>query len=181
MNSQEVFDARVREEATATVMALRSTADLMSQGCTIDRDSIFRTLIDTLRTIAADGVRSDGRAIPWRCRLRLFDMQGAKHADPVADTDPDKEADQMGETIILSLPAVASWIAELACAHHGGPCSGLDAFTLRRKLHSLRVQISNRKDGTGCWRLDYSCVDYDKFGAKTERYMVARCDLERVQ
>lgn len=133
----------------------------------------YETLVKSVITML-DTTGRDGRALQWRVRLRLYDAADG-YVNVIADSDDGVPHDQMGATVIHGLPAVASWIAELSAAHHKAPCAGLDSASLRRKLASLRTQLSYRKDGTGTLRAEYQVMSGERL-----RYMVARCDVERV-
>ncbi len=96
--------------------------------------------------------KPDARAATWRVRIRLYDA--AKPDDPLADTDPERPGDAVGEAVEHGLPAVAALLAALATTYHGAACDGLDYATLHHKLAGLRPTLSRRK-GNAIWRLGY--------------------------
>lgn len=144
-------------------------------------------------------LEADGRATKWRCRARLYNMNRPDEAE--ADSDPDRPADAMGETVLGGLPAVADWLATLARNFHAGATStlarnfhagadvtGLDGATLRHRLKALRPTISRRK-GNAVWRVPYQVhaprpeYDGDRRGpaqVHTQDWM-ARVDVIRVE
>lgn len=102
-------------------------------------------------------LEADGRATKWRCRVRLYNMNRPDEAE--ADSDPDRPADAMGETVLGGLPAVAEWLAQLAHGFHAGmEINGLDLTTLRHRLKALRPTIS-RRGGNAVWRVPYTVSD----------------------
>ncbi len=114
-------------------------------------------------------VIADGRANKWRVRVRLYASD--KPSDAVADTDPDLRPDAQGSEVVSGLPAVASFVAEVAQGWHGESCVGLDGPTMRHKIKGLRPTLS-RRGGNAVWRLPYRTA---------EREWLARVDIERVE
>jgi hypothetical protein len=117
---------------------------------------------------------ADGRAHEWRIRLRLYDL--SRPHDPQADTDPNLSPELPGTMIVRGLPAIAKLIADHASAFHGAACAGLETTVLKRRIKSLRTQLSNRGEGTGTMT-----VDYEVQGRIGSRYMTARCDVQRIE
>jgi len=76
--------------------------------------------------------------------------------------------------VLLGLPAVGDWIIELASSFHGAVCAGLDAGNIKRKISTLRVNLSHRHDDTGTLKVEYEVIA--RFGTK---HMLARCDVRR--
>lgn len=113
----------------------------------------------------------DARTQDWRVRIRLY-LAGSD--TPSADTDPELPNDAAGETVINSLPAVASYLREVAESFHAAPCDGLGDESLRLKLNSLRPTLARRKQkglNNAVWRVPY------KAGGQS---WLARVDIERV-
>ena len=134
------------------------------------QDALLKAVIANL---LGEDYRADGRAHMWRARLRLYDYSRPLD-EPEADSDEPLTPDRPGETVHRGLPAVISWIAELASKYHGAPCAGLDSMSLRRKLKTLRTMMAYRKDGTGTLRADYQVLENGCI-----RHMLARCDVQR--
>lgn len=117
---------------------------------------------------------SDGRAIKWSARLRLYDLEHPN--DPVADSDPDTPPGEPGEMVFHGLPGVADWVIELAAQYHQAPCVGLTAKYFATKIKGLRTQMSSRKDNTGVLRIEYTIQRKDL----ALIYMLARVDVVRL-
>jgi hypothetical protein len=115
---------------------------------------------------------NDGRAREWRVRLRLYNYLGSD--EPEADSDDTLLADQPGATIIRGLSNVVAWVIELATNYHGVACAGLEEGTLRKKIPTLRTQMSNRGDRTGVIRATYEVIVNGE-----ARHMLARIDVCR--
>lgn len=127
-----------------------------------------------------DGVGdTDGRAVRWRVRVRLYNT--ARMDEPEADSDDDLPADKPGTTILSGLPAVAEHLAILASGFHKQPPKGLDMNTLRHRLNSLRPTIS-RRGGNAVWRVPYRILQtaHNFSGDTREQEWLARVDVEKV-
>ena len=160
-------------EASLEQLALqvRNEANKHSRLTNTTLDSYMKALVTKL--VGEDRLK-DGRAIKWRARLRIYDM-GKNRDEPVWDSDKSSPPDQPGKTTILGMANVEAWIAELASNYHNAACAGLDKQSLARKTKNLRAMMSNRGDGTGTLRADYQVLVKD-----TIKYMLARCDVQRV-
>lgn len=110
---------------------------------------------------------NDGRAVPWRVRIQLFDDTGELQAD----SDHDSPLEAAGETEIYGLPAVAEWLVAVTTEFHGGLVGGLGRHTLKQKLRSLRPMLS-RGDGWAVWRVPYTVMELP---------WLARVDVRRVE
>lgn len=151
------------------VMALE--ADLLHMHPDALRDAVFARL-----SSGNEYTFRDGRASGWRVRVRLFE-EGK--ADPVADTDPDLPAQLPGTTIKLGLPSVADFASFVAINYHGVACIGLESEGMRRKIASLRTQLSNKKQDSGWFNVDYELVEVHSSVVRATQ-MVMRCDVQRV-
>ncbi len=134
-------------------------------------DTLLKAVVSEL---LGEEDRHDGRARIWRVRLRLYDYATGL-IEPVADSDEGLEPHMPGETQIRGLAGVVDWIRELACNFHGVACTGLDKRALRGKIGNLRTMMANRGDGTGVIRADYQVMV-----GETQRHMLARCDVQKV-
>lgn len=125
-------------------------------------------------------LEADGRATKWRCRVRLYNMNRPDEAE--ADSDPDRPADAMGDTVLGGLPAVADWLATLARNFHAdASLAGLDSQTLRHRLKALRPTISRRK-GNAVWRVPYQMQPAQiGLGRPAAQDWMARVDVIRVE
>lgn len=180
MMTQTEYQRAIDDAISALMGQAQDGAATLSQTYPIGAHDALRLITDGLRDRVAGGhtaAAPDGRAGTWRVRLCLYDQTSP---DPVADTDPDTTPGEPGAMCLRSLQSVGAWIVENATTYHGAPCIGLDDATLARRLRSLRVQMSNRRDGTGTLRLHYSVTEPGKFGAEpTTAQMLARCEIVR--
>ena len=106
----------------------------------------------------------DGRNAQWRVRVRLFRDGMDK---PEADSDPERPAGEVGDTVLRGLPAVAEHVQGLAWDFHQpigtvrmvwvAPegLKGLESSTLLHRLKSLRPTLS-RNQGRAVWRVPYT-------------------------
>ena len=171
MTPQTAYNAKVQEiAATISDMLIHEATALNVSPIGLGQS--VRAALDEMRI----GV-NDNRAAGWHVRLRLY--LASNLADVVADSDEGRPQKHPGDTVLRGLPTMCDWIAELASAHHKAPCAGLDPATLRRKLASLRTQISQRGDGTGTLRTYYTVMGPARFGDRQEIRMFARCDVTR--
>lgn len=162
------------------------TCDAVNEAATrlcVPAAGLLQSVIAQLQESALSATALDGRAAWWQVRCRLYAASDG-YRDALADSDPDLAPSDLGATRLQSLPEVAKWMRDLARAYHGGECAGMDEATLKRRLRSLRNQMSVRHDGTGILRLEYSVIP--QIGrsliarAPAEvMHMMARCDLVR--
>lgn len=174
MKYNEALDAAIGATMTA---ALRAAETL--QPYNVPPGQALDLIIAGMTQAAAEqfGTYSDGRAATWRARLYLYD---ARSDQLLADSDAGEPIGQPGEARIKSLAGVAQWVAANATSYHDLPCVGLEESTLTRRIKSLRVQMSTRKDGSGTMRLPYTVNEAGRFGAPAElRHMLARCEIIR--
>lgn len=126
---------------------------------------IFKTALQSL------DASHDGRAVPWRVRLRLFPPD---RMDPDADTDPELAPDAPGTDIVHGLHGVSLWAAGILSAYHQSQGHALqpdvtDEFT--RRIPSVRPTLS-RNEGVAMWRVNYMV---------NGQAWLARVDLKREQ
>lgn len=122
---------------------------------------LFRTIVGQFD--AAD----DGRAVPWRVRMRLY-VGGMQDAE--ADTDPDLPPDQDGAEVITGLHSVCFWAADICRTYHSPHDLGAtfeDEFV--KRIGSIRPTLS-RNDGVAAWRIPYKVGGAD---------WLARIDIKR--
>lgn len=116
----------------------------------------------------------DNRTVSWRVRVRLY-RDGFDAVQ--ADSDPDTPPDQLGDTVLRGLPAVADHLQALALGFHDGAAidgvtlGGLRIDVLLHRLKALRPTLS-RKGGAATWRVPYTVA-----GAA----WTARVDVRRVE
>lgn len=149
----ERFELLATLEANTIVSAVQAAAKRVCAECNVDKDNAEQTILKHVQAALDTVLAIDGRSAWWRARIRLYEASNDK--EPVADSDPNAPAGAHGSGVWLSLPAVADATAEMAAQFHGAPCNGLASATLRKKIQSLRTQISNNGDGTGTWRVPY--------------------------
>lgn len=171
MTLQSAYNVKVQEIAATISDMLKHEATALNVS-PIGLSQSVRAALDEMRV----GI-NDNRAVGWNARLRLY--LASNLSDVVADSDEGRPQKHPGDTVLRGLPTVCAWVADLASAHHKAPCAGLDPSTLRRKLASLRTQISQRGDGTGTLRTYYTVMRSARFGAQEEIRMFARCDVTR--
>lgn len=121
----------------------------------------------------------DQRAVPWQVRFRIYSEKDG-FAEPVADSDPDLPAGELGAEVIRGLPIVGDTAAAMAHEFHNvGPLRGLDQDTLAKKILGLRPTLS-RRDGNAVWRLYYDTPDTFKLAAPHNKGgWMLRIDLQR--
>lgn len=179
MTQQSDYEATVETKAQHIFTTLTQSAIELQSEFGHDVGSAQRVLMAAVRALVDEraGSGNDSRACLWRVRLRLYDNDSVSD-DPIADTDAERDPRMPGETVLLSLPAVAGWVAEMAASYHSAPCAGLDSNTLKRKLQSLRTQLSQKRDGTACWRIPYSVVHANAILTR-QLQCIARVDIVR--
>lgn len=122
-------------------------------------------------------VDTDGRAVKWRCRFRIYDQRKGRDAAPEADSEYPAEADQPGTWIITSLPAVCSEAAAMARQlHPGGALLGLGAENLAKVLRGFRPTLS-RNNGRGTMRFYYD--NFESFKDDGNPAYLIRVDIEK--
>lgn len=178
MTQQSEYDSYIQNKAQDIMAALAQAASDVNRDYGYDVATAARSIMVAVRELAEVSGGNDSRACLWRVRLRLYDMETLAD-DPMADSDPECGPLVPGETVLMSLPAVAGWVSEMAAAYHGAPCAGLDGATLKRKLGSLRTQLSQRRDGTGCWRIPYSVITAKNAIVTRQVSCLARVDVIR--
>jgi hypothetical protein len=155
-----VLSNQFREQLTAHAMLVRATPDTLLKA--------------VIAELLGEESRGDGRAREWYVRLRLYDY-GSGLQEPIADSDEGLSPELPGTYKVRGLPNVIKWIGETAAHFHGTSCPGLDGRSLGGKLGGLRTMMSNRGDHTGVLRADYQVMN-----GGVVRYMLARCDVQRV-
>lgn len=126
---------------------------------------IFKTALQSL------DASTDGRAVPWRVRLRLFPPD---RMDPDADTDPEVAPDAPGSDVVYGLHGVSLWAAGIIAAYHRSQGHAVqDELTQEflRRIPSVRPTLS-RNDGVAMWRVNYMV---------NGQAWLARVDLKREQ
>ena len=99
--------------------------------------------------------RADGRAALWRVRLTIWRGATEAQRELFADTDAPKRYEDPGSELIQGLPAVAQWAWDLITqAHAGSTIADLSLATMRARLGTLRVALSNQ-GGEVVWRHRY--------------------------
>lgn len=151
---------RLIAEAEATLRSTYERRAIEEANCSID------TFLNALG-VHLQVAKRDARSADWRARVRIYSAED-NYVDPLADSDPNKSTELPGDAIHRGLPSIANWMAELIAAYHGTVPLEADAGTIRRKLGTLRVQMSYRRNGTGVLR-----VQYEHDGC----CYIARCDI----
>lgn len=163
-------------QQTVNLVVRRCTDIIAAEAKLIDVSP--RTLHKEVAAVLGENAIGDGRACDWYVRVRLWDSTSV-NADPEADTDPDAPADYRGKEIVHGLPSAAHFAAEMASKYHKTAPSGIGAAILKRKISSLRTQLSNSKRDNGWFNADYEVVE-TKFGSSYLRRMLLRCDVTKV-
>lgn len=167
MSIQSTFELSVADRARAAYAVICAHADELAAAYTLSADAMTSAILADLRGYDRAQV-TDARTCLWRARLRLYPANDTREA--IADSDAELSFDHPGATVHNSLPAVCSWITDLASAFHGSPCMGLGDNVMQSKARTLRTQMSVRKDGTGTMRIEYT---------SDGRRWLARCDVVR--
>lgn len=171
------YDETAERRYAEIAQYIRSHAVALSKEFNVTVESAFTDLVSKLRS-ADNGLTSDGRAGWWRVRCRLFSADNA-YCEAVADSDPTRDPDVQGETVIQSLPSVVAWVRELVQNHHGDAAVvGLSDTAVSSRIKSLRTQMAYRKNGTGTMRLDYRVAATSKF-REGDLWMRAVVHLEK--
>jgi hypothetical protein len=163
------YDSEITRIAEDTVAAATASAARLN----IPSGAFLTTLLTHLRESSGDG-----RAVHWSARLRLYDSSD-NYREPVADTDENLDPTKPGATLFSSLPSILPALAQFVFAFHGNPGGGLGSADFKRKLNTLRNQLSVRGDGSGIMRLPYLVADIARGGSPWERHMIARVDVLR--
>lgn len=119
---------------------------------------------------------ADGRAGWWSFRVRLYDMT-VNRAEPICDSDADREADQPGAEVVRGMWKVAHEAAEAAAQWHGSVLRGVSDAVLEKKIRGLRPTLS-RNNGRATMRIPYDTLESFQDKPDTERYMI-RVDILR--
>ena len=160
---------------------------VIAKAIQVPAPSLLQSVIVHLRETSTTGPGLDARASWWRARARIYTASDG-FLEALADSDPNLSPDDVGSEALASLPAVATWARDLAQAYHTTPCAGLDEITLRRKVSSLRTQMSHRANGTGILRIPYtvtntlSAVPIGRAAVEADvRHMLLRVDIMRAE
>lgn len=117
-----------------------------------------RSIIDRVRSAKPTELvdyTPDGRAALWRVRLMVWKGHSESDHELFADTDAPAHLDSPGSTLIQGLPGVAEWVwSMLQVAHPDAVFQDLNLVTLKHKLRTLRVALSNQQ-GPCAWRHRY--------------------------
>lgn len=155
MRSAVNFDnavSRLRE-------ALRAEAAMLVEHVGATEHDIRAALLQSVR-------QHEGRAIKWRCRMRLYTITDG-FSTPIADSTGSDDPIRPGDDVFPTLPAVISWMIELADNHHKTTCFGISETTLRKKLGKIYNQLTLRGDGQAVLLADY-LANNNRFRARVD-------------
>lgn len=171
MTKQVPFAVIVSKLQNQILSLIATEADLAGE----HPETLRKAVLEAIAADVSPDFR-DGRAAPWRVRVRLYDAKDLTTAE--ADTDPELPGTEPGATEMYGLPRAATFAAETATRYHNAACAGLQPAALNRKVSSLRTQLSNGKKDSGWFNADYSVIEFHGHEQRP-RQMTLRCDVTR--
>lgn len=154
MQTKQFAEAVAKIRDTLSTEAAKLTAHIAAK-----EQDIRAALLQSL-------TQQEGRAIKWRCRLRLYTVTDGFN-NPIADSIGSDDPIKPGDEVLPTLPAVVTWMAELAENYHKTTCFGLSEITLRRKLGKVYNQLTLRGDGQAVLLSDY-LANNSRFRARVD-------------